>query len=797
MIKNYLLTAFRNILRHKGFSLINIFGLALSMSVCMLIIVVIVDQFKYDDFVTKQNQIYRIESIDNLSKYALKNYASTTFPLYNELTTNYAVVEDAVLLNNSLQGTGLYNETRLPINGFYTNQSFFNLFDFELTKESYKDPLAEPFSIILKEETANKYFGEENPIGKFIQLDSLGDFKITGIVKKPENKTQFQFKALASISTIDVLENNGKLKDITSNWERFYSNYIYILTNKHSNIESIQNALNKISKENYKELEEHDVSFYLKPFKKIVPGAFIGNEIGVFLPKIFIIFLGGLSLIIIISAAFNYTSLSMARALLRAKEVGVRKTLGANRRQIIFQFLSEAILVALFALIFAFILLQLILPGFSGMKLMSLLEISPKQGFTVYLWFFIFAVTTGFLSGILPAVYISAFNPIKVLKGVSNIKLLSKITLRKILLVTQFVFSMIFIISIILIYKQMNYMINAEMGFDRDFVYNIRLKDNDFDKVKNYYSQLPEVKNIAGVGHVAGVGHIWDTDMRLNSEDDKLNAHYFAVDQNYLDVMGIELIKGKNFPENLNPENESFIIVDERTLSTLNLGDPGDAIGKNIIVDDSTFVEIIGVIKNYNYAALFLPQRPLLLRYVPESFRIAALRIEGGINPSIVAKIENEWKSIDKFNEFEGEFLDAEIKDYYSYFEDILYTVGFASILAIVIACLGLFGMATYSTQTRIKEIGVRKVFGAESKSIILFISKTYIKMFIIAAIIAGPLAYIINNAWLQYIVNHAPFGFGTIFIGIFIIISFGMITIAAQTLKAANTNPAQSLRYE
>ena len=343
----------------------------------------------------------------------------------------------------------------------------------------------------------------------------------------------------------------------------------------------------------------------------------------------------------------------------------------------------------------------------------------------------------------------------------------------------------------------MNYMINAEMGFDRDFVYNIRLKNNDFDKVKNYYGQIPEVKEISGASHVPGVGHIWDTDIRLNNEDDKLSAHYFAVDQNYLDVMGIELIKGNNFPENLNAENESFIIVDERTLSTLNLGDPGDAIGKNIIVDDSTFVEIIGVIKNYKYAALFLPQRPLLLRYAPKSFRIAALRIEGGINPSVVAKLENEWKSIDKFNEFEGEFLDAEIKDYYSYFEDILYTVGFASILAIVIACLGLLGMATYGTQTRIKEIGVRKVFGAESKSIILLISKTYIKMFIIAAIIAGPLAYMINNAWLQYIVNHAPFGFGTIFIGIFIIISFGMITIASQTWRAANTNPAQSLRYE
>ena len=797
MIKNYLLTAFRNILRYKGFSFINIFGLALSMSVCMLIIVVLVDQFKYDDFVTKKDRIYRIESIDNLSKYSLKNYASTTYPLHNELTTNYAVVEDAVVINNRFGGNGLYSETRLPINGFYTNESFLNLFDFELTSNSFKNPLHEPFSIVLKEEVAKKYFTEEDPIGKFLQVDSLGEFKITGIIKKPVNKSQFQFDALVSANTIEILEKTDKISDISDNWENYYSNYVYILVDKNANLDNIQSVLNKISKERYADIEKYDVSFYLKPFNKIVPGAFIGNEIGMFLPKIFIIFLGGLSLIIIISASFNYTSLSMARSLLRAKEVGVRKTLGANRRQIIFQFLSEAILIAIFALLLAFVFLQLILPGFSGMKLMSLLEISPKQGFTVYLWFFIFAVITGFLSGILPAVYISALNPIKVLKGVTNIKLLSKITLRKILLVTQFTFSMIFIISIILIYKQMNYMINAEMGFDRDFVYNVRLQDNDFTKVKNYYSQFPEIKNISGASHVPGVGYINDTEIRLNHDDEKINVHSFAVDENYIDVMGIELIAGKSFPENLSSEVESFIIIDERTVSTLNLGNPSETIGKSIIVGDSSLVEIIGVVKNYHYAALFLPVRPLTLRYKSENFRIAALRLESGITPSIIAKIKSEWKNIDKYNEFNGEFLDAEIKDYYSYFEDILYTVGFTSILAIVIACLGLLGMATYSTQTRIKEIGIRKVYGAENKTIMLLISKSYIKMFLIAAIIAGPLAYLINNMWLQYIANHAPFGFGTIFIGIIIIISFGMLTIASQTLKAANTNPADSLRYE
>ena len=797
MIKNYLLTAFRNIFRHKGFSLINIFGLAISMSVCMLIIVIVIDQYRYDSFQTKKDQIYRVESIDNLSKYSLKNYASTTFPLYKELTTNYAVVEDAVVLNNWFGGTGILSEKRISINGFYTNKSFFNVFDFELTKESQKDPFAEPFSIVMKEETAQKFFGDENPLGKFIQIDSIGDFKITALVKKTNQKSQFQFDILTSVETLEILENNKKIRKITNNWENFYSNYLYILTRKDANLDNIQAALNDISEKKLTNPEKVDFDFYLKPFNKVVPGAFIGNEIGMFLPKIFILFFAGLALVIIISAAFNYTSLSMARSLLRAKEIGIRKTVGARKNQLIFQFLSEAILIAVIACIFAYILLQFILPGFAGMKMMSLLELNPAQDLSVFAWFLVFAIITGFLSGILPAFYMSKFNPIRVLKGVSDIKLLSKITLRKILLVSQFVFSMIFIISIILIYQQMNYMMNANMGFDREFVYNIHLQRNDFQTVKNYYSQFPEVKNIAGASHVAGVGHLNDVEIKLNDGDDNINAHSFTVDENYIDVMGLELLAGTDFPKNTNSAIESFIIIDESTCSKFNFETPQSAIGESMYVYDSILVKIVGVVKNFDYAAMFLPKRPLVLRLKPDAYRIIALRIESGISPIIISKFKDEWNKIDKYNEFSGEFLDDEIKEYYSYFEDIIYSVGFTSVLAIVIACLGLLGMATYSTQTKIKEIGVRKVFGATTKSIITLISKTYLKLFLIAALIAGPLAYIINNAWLQYVANHVNFGFLTIFIGIFIIISFGMITIASQTLKAANTNPAQSLRYE
>ena len=343
----------------------------------------------------------------------------------------------------------------------------------------------------------------------------------------------------------------------------------------------------------------------------------------------------------------------------------------------------------------------------------------------------------------------------------------------------------------------MNYMINAKMGFDRDFVFNIWLHDNDLEIIKDYYKQFPEVEEISGASHIPGIGNFRTAMVRVDSEDEKMEVDYFAVDHNYINVMGLELIKGSNFPEKSNTENESFVIVDKRMLKRFNLGTPTEAIGKSIIIDDSTLVDIVGVIEDYHYAALFLPQRSLMLRYKPDEFRLAALRMTAGSNSETIKKLKDGWDEIDKYKEYNGDFLDYQIKDYYSYFEDILYSVGFASLLAIVIACLGLLGMATYSTQTRIKEIGIRKVYGAEPKGIVYLISKTYIKLFIIAALVAAPLAYMINNMWIQYIAGHAPFGFGVIFIGIILIISFGMLTIASQTLKAAHTNPAQTIRYE
>jgi putative ABC transport system permease protein len=428
---------------------------------------------------------------------------------------------------------------------------------------------------------------------------------------------------------------------------------------------------------------------------------------------------------------------------------------------------------------------------------MSLLEIRPEQNLKIYAWFLGFAIITGLLSGVLPAVLISAFKPVFVLKGITNIRFFSRLTLRKILLVTQFVFSMVFIISILLIFRQMNFMINSDPGFDAEIVYDINLQGKDFNRVKDEYSQLPEVVSITASSHIPAEGNMWGVDIRLKMEDEKYGANYFSVDENYIQTMGLELIAGRNFPENMNTENEVFVIASEMTLEQFQLGTPQEAIGTTLILNDSTLVEVIGIIKDYQYAAVFLNLKPMLLRYIPDQHYHAFLRLSSPDVPATVIKMERIWNKMDPDHDFDGDFLDGRIRYYYTFFEDIMYTVGFATLLAIIIAGFGLLGMATYSTQTRIKEIGVRKVLGADVKHIIFLVSRSYLWLMLIAAVIGGIIAYLANNLWLQYMSKRVDFGIGTILFGVFIVVLVGLLAISTQTLKAAQTKPARTLKYE
>ena len=796
MIKSYFLTAFRNILKHRNFSIINIFGLSISMAVCMLIILVVQDQLSYDNFHKNRDRIFRIQSKDNLSKIALSKYASTTWPLAKELKDNYPFVGEIVALNTNFNGEGIYDEKRFQVSGFIATSSFFNLFDFKLKNNVASKPLDEPNSIVLTEDVANKFFGDSDPIGKTIIFERYGNLKVTGVIPKMKQKSHIQFEALISDGTLLAMEKEKKVGNITDNWEEFGSSFVYILLNENARQSDLDTALVKIGKLKYPENGKVNISFYSTPISKIVPGPLLANEIGMFLPKAFVIFFAGLAIVIMLSAAFNYTSLSIARSLMRAKEYGIRKSFGASRGQLVSQILTEAVIIALISLLFAFIILQLLVPAFSGMKFMTLLKIDPHQNLTSYLAYFLFAVTTGLLAGLIPAIYVSSLNPIKVFKASSNIRLLKRVTFRKILLVAQYTFSIIFIISIILLYRQMSFMLNSELGFDRDVVYNIRLNGQKFSKVKDQFSQLSEVVSISAGSHVPGIGNYWSTGIKSKPEDESYDAAYFSVDPNYFKTMGINIIAGEDFPKDP-ASNTNLVVINRKAVEYFKFKSLQDAVGQNILIYDTLPVRVIGVVENYKYVALFLPIKPLILRMNPEQYYIAVLRINTQDREATLAKFKGVWTSIDPYHDLQGSFLEYEIKDFYGMFGDVLYTVGFATILAVVVACLGLFGMATYSIQTKLKEVGIRKVFGSQSQSVALLIGRTFVIMLVIAAVIAAPLAYLINSAWLKFLDFHVAFGAGTLFTGIIIVFIIGILTVLSQTLKAANSNPVDILKYE
>jgi putative ABC transport system permease protein len=340
-------------------------------------------------------------------------------------------------------------------------------------------------------------------------------------------------------------------------------------------------------------------------------------------------------------------------------------------------------------------------------------------------------------------------------------------------------------------------MVNANMGFDRDQVFNLSLQGHDIKRVHDLYSRIPEISELSAASHTPGVGNVWGVQLRVNEEDEKVEGHYFSVDANYIPAMGLDLLAGQNFPEEMNPERERFVIVNEFAVNQFNLGTPSNAVGKYLILDDSTLVQIIGVIRDIKYTALFLNHKSLLLRVIPSQYQLAVLRIGSPDLKGTVEKLKQEWKKVDPVHDMQGDFLDSSIKEFYSFFSDVLYTVGYASVLVVIISCLGLLGMATFSTQSRIKEIAIRKAFGAMPASILLLISRSYFWLLLIATIFAIPLAYIINNMWFQYMANHVSFGPGTLIFGALFVIVFGLITIGSQTIRASRTNAAAMLKFE
>ncbi len=808
MLKNYILTALRSLLRHRFFSAINIFGLAVAMALSLVIIMLVADQMTYDRDNSKRDRIYRINSLPTDAKGETRNEtATTTLPLRQELLENYTGVEKAVRIVRGFGNSWIEidQNVNIPVAGYFVDPEMLDVFEYELEYGDSKTALAEPYSVVLTKKASKKLFKQENPLGETFKVGDDGPYKVTGILKETTHKSHIAFDALASISTVKSLEKlaYGSTSKGIEDWYSYTTGWVYILLEKSKTTTEIQKNLSDIEQKHFAVLANPEtqerIKYKFQSLMNISPGALINNPIGPFMPWLFIYFFVGLAGVVMLTSCFNFTNLSIARSLTRAKEIGVRKVSGASRSQVFIQFLSESIIVSLAALVLAIILLIALKPLMLQLSFAKMFRWELEVNYFVYGIFLVFAIVVGVLAGIFPAVVLSGFQPIKVLKGLNTVRLFSKIGLRKSLLVAQFTFSLIFILSVLVVFNQLQLFLKADHGFSMEKKIVVSLSSTSPSLLKTELLKQSNIQTVTASSHLPAAGSTYGEDYKRSfDEKDWTMLSYYSTDADYLKNMNLSLVAGKFFIEENASSNKNFIVLNEMAVEKFHFDSPTEAIGQEIIVQkDSSRKQIIGVVKNYNHQSLMEPMKPMGLIYNPEEYRLLQVQYIGSYEEA-GKSIEAAWAKVNPtlkvdYKDFYGEVH----KMYDIFFGDLVSILGLISFLAIVISCLGLLGMATYTTETRIKEISIRKILGSSNGSLIYLLSKGFVSILLIAIALAVPAAYFINNLWLEQLAYHVSVDVTTILLSVVTLLIFSGLTVGSQAWRAMYINPVDNLKGE
>lgn len=803
MFKNYFKTSLRSIARNKLFSAINIIGLAVSMSVCLLAISFLVEIDSYDRFHEDADQIYRVKNSYQFLQEDPSYFASTSILAGKLIQEQVPGIKASVIMRRGFSGDAKMGDHIVPVSGIHTTENFFEVFSFELLRGNPETALSEPHSIVLTDETAEKLFKGQDPMGQTFQVgNEETPYQVTGVMKKPPHHSHLRFQSLVSFATYEEKRKENPEETYWISWSNMWANYVYMKLEDGTSQEDIEARLVPINDKQNEKSDRVTINTSLQPMLAIVAGENLSNQIGMSMGPEGTWIIVILTSIVILSAGFNYTNLSIARSLRRAKEVGVRKVVGATRGQVFTQFIIEATIISLIALVFAYLLFFLIKPEFLNLdpdiQQMLLLENSPK----VFLFFILFAVLVGFLAGFFPATFLSKLRAVSVLKDASNTKLFSKVNMRKVLIVTQFTLSLIFIISASIELKQYKYALAFDLGYDTENVLNIWLQGNDIDQMANAFASVPEVSQISRSAMITSVGSRYSETIKYEDPTDSTDLTYNFIDEHYLPLMGNRFLAGSNFESRPLQEREESIIVNEQVLKRFNIGTPQEALGKYVQVGRDSQgprkLRIIGVVEDFQYATIQESIESFGFRYAPDRLEMLNLKIATTDVMATMEKLETAWNGLDQVHPFEATFYDEEIQRTYAEHSILFTIVGFLAFLTISIAALGLLGMGVYTAETRLKEISIRKVLGASEGSLVTLLARGFMWLLIISAAIAVPAAYFLfDSVILADAVNKANIGFIELFAGVIIIFAIGFLTIGTQTWKAAKSNPAQTLRSE
>ncbi|GAA4447802.1 ABC transporter permease [Nibrella saemangeumensis] len=824
MIGSYIKTSSRNLIRNKLFSFINIVGLAISMSVGLLLIAFVLDLLSYDKFHKNGERIYRITSVLNANREKKPSgsgqsrsgqsrpgskFATTSIKAGKLIREKVTGIEEVAILRNDFSQDAKVGDDVLPIKGYWADPSLFRIFTFPMLEGNPETALKDPYSIVLTETAAKKLFGNQSALGKAINFDTL-NYQVTGVMKDVPFFSHISFEALVSLSTAEQLSRNDKNFD---KWTSMSSNYVYLRLPENADITSIQSQLDAIAKQENLAEENTKIQLELLPLYDIVVGENLRaseggpGSVGPHMPPVVLWVLGGLALVVILSACFNYTNLSMARAMRRFKEIGLRKAIGADKSQVWQQFLIEAIMISLAALLLSFFIFLLLRPQLINlapeMQRMVKLELSPAM----VVAFIVFSVTVGVIAGFTPALFFSNVSAINAFRDVSarSVKVYRHVTLRRALVVVQYTFTLIFITTTAIGYVQYKNILAFDLGFNTGNILNIDMQGNKPDALVKELSEIPEVTALSRSLIITSVGNAWGGYMKYKDSRDSTLVMTNNVDENYLPVHEYKLIAGSNFMARpTTGAAATEVIVNQQFLKRFNIGvnDPEKAIGEKVTFSNfkgTRQMTIVGVMKDFHYGKVDNLIGPVaFMAWTPEDRAVINAKIQSSDMPATMAKIESVWKKIDRVHPLEAKFYDQEIEEAYSEFSTMIKIIGFLSLLAISIASMGLFAMVVFTTETRLKEISIRKVMGASSGNLIFLLSRGFLVQLSVSALIALPITYLFfENLVLTNFPYHTPVQVAELFVGLLAVLLIAFLMIGSQTIKAAKKNPAEVLKSD
>jgi len=795
MFRNYIVTAFRSLKKNKTFSLINIFGLIFSMAICLLVITIIVNVNKSDEFHENKNRIYRVLT-EFTGKYDTKSeFATSPVPLLYTLRNDFPQVETGVHLRR-LIGTASIDSKEINFQGLYSNSDFFKTFSFKL-KQGDNIDLDEPFKVFITEKFANKLFLEQDPIGKGIYINNLGLFEIKGIIKNPEYPSHLKFEVIASAATLLSLEKEDKVYKFSDNWASIWENLSYIMVKPNTNITDLEASINIIAAEKYADAKDFSATFKLQALTDVSPGKFYNNDIGFIIPHAMLIGLSFIAILILSITGFNYLNLSLAKSITKSKEIGIRKVLGSERKHVIFQYIAESVIILIASFVISSFLFEYIFkllvqfePSLSG-------ELELERSNAIYVIFFIFTVIVGVIFGLITSFNISKSNPIKVLKASGNGKIITRFALRKILITSQFVISATFIILTVLVFKQFTTILNKDLGFDKNNLITVDLQGVSHEVFKNEISGIKNIEDVSSTYFMPVIAGRMITEAVLPNSPDTAFINVLNLDYNFNDFLNIDLVAGRSYTINDGIGIERYVIVNESATRQMGFQNPADAISKTIIME-GTLVEIIGVTKDFFYTDPFQEIKPLAIRYRPDDFKATIVKYSKNTDvKTVISDLENKWNEINPNTPFSYRIYEEALQQMFKPITFAGIIIGLLSVLAISISCLGLLGMVAYNSESSKKEIGIRKVMGATPTIIIKHLSKSYLIIVSIAIFISLLIVGAATSVMKQQLPNSIGFDIPSVLIGIVILVIITILTILSQTFKASRRNPVEALRYE